>query len=62
MMHLPFFVSKKSLQSKPTAIAPTLVCTTASDSSAEVRQLTLEEYSAVSGGPESEVGEGSEPD
>jgi hypothetical protein len=60
-MRIPFFANKKSLQSKSTVIAPALVCTTASDSSAEVRQLTLEEYAVVSGGPESEVGEGSEP-
>jgi hypothetical protein len=60
-MRIPFFANRKSLQSKSTVTAPALICTTASDSSAEVRQLMLEEYSAVSGGPESEVGEGTEP-
>lgn len=58
-MRIQFFANKKSLQSKTTA--PALVCATASDSAAEVRQLTVEEYAAVSGGPESEVGEGTEP-
>jgi hypothetical protein len=54
-MRIPFFANSKLLQSKPTTIAP------ASDNSAEVRQLTQEEYAAVSGGPEGEVGEGTEP-
>lgn len=55
-MRIPFFANSKLPQSEPATIAP------ASDSSAEVRQLTLEEYAAVSGGPESEVGDGTEPD
>lgn len=61
-MRIPFFANKKSHQSKSTVIAPALVCVMGSDSAAEVRQLTVEEYAAVSGGPESEVGDGSEPD
>jgi hypothetical protein len=60
-MRIPFFASKKSLQSKTTVIAPALACATASESSAEVRQLTLEEHAVVAGGPEGEVGDGSEP-
>jgi hypothetical protein len=48
-------------QSKPSTIAPALAGAAAPDSSAEVRQLTLDEYSAVSGGPETEVGNGSAP-
>jgi hypothetical protein len=48
-------------QSKPSTIAPALACTAAPDSLADVRELTLEEYSAVSGGPETEVGNGSVP-
>jgi hypothetical protein len=60
-MRIPFFASRKSLQSKSNIIAPALACATASDSSAEVRQLTLEEYAAVSGGPEGEVGDGTVP-
>lgn len=59
-MRIPFFVNKLH-QSKSTSIAPTLVGAPAPDNSAEVRQLTLEEYAVVSGGPESEVGDGSEP-
>jgi hypothetical protein len=60
-MRIPFFANMKSLQSKSTVIAPALVCATGADSAAEVRQLTLEEYAAVAGGPEGEVGEGTEP-
>lgn len=60
-MRIPFFVNSKLLQSKSTIIAPALVCASASDSSAEVRQLTLKEYAAVSGGPETEVGDGTVP-
>jgi hypothetical protein len=60
MMRIPFFANKL-FQSKSTSIAPALVSAPAPVGSAEVRQLTLEEYVAVSGGPESEVGDGSEP-
>lgn len=60
MMRIPFFANKL-LQSKSTSIAPALVGAPARDNSAEVRRLTVEEYTAVSGGPEGEVGEGSEP-
>jgi hypothetical protein len=60
-MRIPFFVNNKFPQSKSTIIAPALVCASAPDSSAEVRQLTLEEYAAVSGGPEGEVGDGTAP-
>jgi hypothetical protein len=60
-MRIPFFVSNKLPQSKSTIIAPALACAPALVSSAEVRQLTLNEYAAVSGGPESEVGDGSDP-
>lgn len=60
-MRIPFFVSKKLLQSKSTSVAPALACASASDNSADVRPLTLEEYAAVSGGPETEVGDGSQP-
>jgi hypothetical protein len=60
-MRIPFLASMKSPQSKSTVIAPALVCATAADSAAEVRQLTLEEYAAVAGGPEGEVGDGSQP-
>jgi hypothetical protein len=60
-MRIPFFANSKLLQSKSTIIAPALIRASASDNSAEVRQLSLEEYAAVSGGPEGEVGEGSEP-
>jgi hypothetical protein len=60
-MRIPFFATSKLLQSKSTIIAPALVCASASDSSSEVRQLKLEEYSAVSGGPETEVGDGTAP-
>jgi hypothetical protein len=59
-MRIPFFV-KKLHQSKSTSIAPTRVGAPAPDNSAEVRQLTLDEYAAVSGGPEGEVGDGSQP-
>jgi hypothetical protein len=60
-MHILFFANKKSLQSKPTIIAPALAGALAPDSATEVRQLTLEEYAAVAGGPEGEVGNGSVP-
>lgn len=60
-MRIPFFANSKPLQSNPSTIAPSLACAAAPDSSADVRQLTLDEYSAVSGGPETEVGNGSVP-
>jgi hypothetical protein len=60
-MRIPFFSDKKLRQSKSASIAPTLACAPASNSSAEVRQLTIEEYAAVAGGPEGEVGDGTVP-
>jgi hypothetical protein len=60
-MRIPFFENSKSFQSKSTIVAPALAGAPAPDNSAEVRQLTLEEYAAVSGGPEGQVGDGSVP-
>jgi hypothetical protein len=58
-MRIPFFANMKSLQS--TVVAPALTGAAAPDSLADVRQLTLDEYSAVSGGPEGQVGDGTAP-